>query len=143
MNDYRIEFTFLETCAAAYALLGVDDVGLLYLALDGSCRTCPGTRRTTLAAGRINGIYPEGTAPVGRTTLVHDVGHIFVIEVVESGKHRIGRSLAETAEGRILDYLAEILEVIQILHRTLALGNLFKYLLQTFVAYTARSALSA
>ena len=143
MNGYRIEFTFLQTCTAADTFLRVDDVCLLDLALDGSGRTCPGAGRTALAPVRIYGVDPEGAALVGRTALVHDVGHVLVVEVVDGREHGVGRCLAETAESGILDDLAEVLEIVQILHRTLALGDLVENLLQALVADTAGGALSA
>ena len=121
-------------------------MSLLDLALDGSCGTCPGTGCTALAPvgiDGIDGVDPEGTALVGGTALVHDVGHVLVVEVVDGREHGVGGCLAETAESGILDDLAEVLEVVQILHRTLALGNLVENLLETLVADTAGSALSA
>ena len=68
---------------------------------------------------------------------------IFVAEVPESGEHRIGSRLSQTAERIVLYIVAELFQLIQIRHVGLPLGDLCKDLQHTLGADPAGGTFAA
>ncbi len=79
----------------------------------------------------------------GRTLLVLNVCDIFVAEISEGRKHRVGRGLTESAERRALDECRQLLETIDVLHLAFTVGDLVENFEKSSRADTAGSALSA
>ena len=77
------------------------------------------------------------------TLLVNNVCDVLLAEELEGSKHGVGSSLTETAERVLLDVVAEVLELIDILESALTVGDLLKDLEKTSCTYTAGSALTA
>ena len=62
------------------------------------------------------------------TFLVHDVRNILVSEITKSRNNGVGSGLSKSAERVLLDVVAEVLELVDILESTLALDDLVKEL---------------
>ena len=85
----------------------------------------------------------QGLALPGRALVVADVGHVLVVEVVERGQHGVRGSLSQSAEGGVLDDLAQVLQRVEVFHRALALGDFVENLVQPLVTHPARRAFPA
>ena len=59
-----------------------------------------------------------------RTALLFDVSFVLVTEIAQGGENRVGSSLSQTAQGVLFYVVAELFQLIQILHGSGALGNL-------------------
>jgi hypothetical protein len=132
------ELTFFITGTTLDAFRLVDNVR--YFLVTGDCfgRTIAGAEGTSDALRLIDNIAFKGLALSCRTLFVYNVSAIFISEVLHCGKHRIGGCLAETAKSGIFDYLAEILEVLQVIQCAFALAYLFQSLVHALVADTTR-----
>ena len=104
-----------------------------------------GIRRTVLRAQmasdaqhRVDGIGQQSLALSRPAPAVPDVFQIFIVEMTESGQDRIRGSLAQTAEGSVLDHLPEGRERLEILFGASAIRYLVQRLQKPLVAYTAR-----
>ena len=79
----------------------------------------------------------------GAAGLLPDVLHVFVVEVVEGGEYRVGRSLPQSAEGGVLYHLPQGGEGLQVFLAATSFGYLVQYFQQALVADAARGAFSA
>jgi len=85
---------------AALDTLGcVDGMRLLHLAADGTHRTFLGAERTAAALIGKDHILNESLTYACRALLVLYVGNILIAEVTEGAENRIGRGLAQSAQG--------------------------------------------
>lgn len=83
------------------------------------------------------------TCIAGRGRSSPDVLHVFVVEVVEGGEYRVGRSLPQSAEGGVLYHLPQGGEGLQVFLAATSFGYLVQYFQQALVADAARGAFSA
>ena len=67
--------------------------------------------------------HEHGRADAGLAVLVADVRLVLVAEVADVGQHRVGRRLAEAAERRLLDRLAEVDEALDVALLALAVAD--------------------
>ena len=104
---------------------------------------CGRTAVQPLHLSAIDLVVQQRLADARRAALVHDVRHILVAEVAQGGQHRVGRRLAQAAQGVVLDVVAQLFQLVQILHGALALGDLVQHLQQTLGADAAGGALAA
>ena len=83
---------------------------------DGADRAVACAERAALALVRIDDVIREGLAGACRATMLGDVRNVLITVILECGKNRVRRCLAETA-GRILFHVvAELFQLIQIFH---------------------------
>ena len=82
-------------------------------------------------------IMKQGFADAGRAFLVHDMRDVLVPEEFEGGEHRIRGGLAQAAKGIRLDIMAQLLQLVDILQRAVALGDFVELLEQTLGAHPA------
>lgn len=75
--------------------------------------------------------------------MLGDVRNVLITVILECGKNRVRRCLAETAEGVFLNVVAELFELIDVFECALAACNLVEDLKQALRADTARGALAA
>ena len=114
-----------------------------YRADDGVVGTGAGAQSTSTALIRINVVGEKGFTYACRTPFFFDVSFILIAEIAQGRKHRVGGSLSQ-ATGRVFFYIiAELFQFIQILHGSLALGNLGQDLKNTFGTDTAGSTFAA
>ncbi len=92
-----LEFAGVGAGAADDALGLVDDMGLFLLAADGAHGAFFGAGRTALALGRVDARLGERLALAGRAMLVEHMRVVFVAEIAQGRKHRVGRRLAQAA----------------------------------------------
>ena len=65
------------------------------------------------------------------------MSNVLIAEELKSSKHGVGSCLTETAEGILLDVVAELLESVDILERSLTVGDLLKELEKSSCTDTA------
>ncbi len=71
-----------------------------------------------------HGIGDQLATDAGRAFLVADMCEVFVTEIAKCRQQRIRAGLAQTAERADNDHLGELLDLVQILHRSLCLRRL-------------------
>ncbi len=69
-------------------------------------------------------IMKQGFADAGRAFLIHDMRDVLVPEEFEGGEYGIRSGLAQSAKGIRLDIMAQLLQLVDILQRAVALGDL-------------------
>ena len=116
---------------------------LLDLAGDRADRAVPGAERAALALVRIDHVLEELRAYAGGAALVLHVRDVLIPEILHRGEHGVRRGLAESAHCVLLDVMAEILHLVEVFERAVALDDLGEHLIQTAGADPARRALSA
>jgi hypothetical protein len=92
---------------------------------------------------RLKALLESEGIEAGRTFFIHHMGNIFIPEITQGGKHRIGRSLSQATQGIFLDVISQFLQLIQVFQRSLALGDLIQDLIHTSCSDTAGRTFSA
>jgi len=139
VSFYRTEAAARHAGAALDALAGIDLICFLArYAADAADRAVSCAHGTFAALVRVDGIRQQSFADSGRAALFLDVRLILIAEILQCGQDRVRRRLAKAAERGILDLMAELLHLIQHVHRAFALGDLGQHLQQTLGADTAR-----
>ena len=96
---------------------------------DGADRAVACAERAALALVRIDDVIREGLAGTCRATMLGDVRNVLITVILECGKNRVRRCLAETAEGVFLNVVAELFELIDVFECALAACYLVENLL--------------
>ena len=86
-------------------------MGLLDGAGDGAHRTVAGAQGAALALVCHNGVIGEGFAGPGGAAVLHHMSLVLIPVIFECGKHRVGRGLAQAAQGILLDVVAQLLHL--------------------------------
>ena len=110
---------------------------------DAACRATLGTHSASDTLVGIDVVLHEVLADVGGTLLVHDVCDVLIPEVGDCGVDRVRRGLTQGAEGVRLDRVGQLLELVQVLHGSLAFGDAGEDLKHALGSDAARCALSA
>ena len=137
------EFTLLHAGAALDTLLRINDVRVLDRADDGVVGAVPCAQGTALTLIRINVVGEECFTYAGRAAFLLNMGLVFVTEEPQGGKHRVGSRLSKSAEGIVLNVIAELLQFVQIFHGSLTLGDLGQDLQHTSGTDAAGSTFAA
>ena len=150
LNGNSAELAVADTGAALDALGGVDDHGGELVAggdVVGAEDGVDGAALGALAAADallgVDDVAHQLLADAGAALLVDHVLHVLVPEVVEGGEDRVGRGLAEAAEGAVLDDGGQVAQGVEVVHGAGAVGDLLKQLAEALVADTAGGALAA
>lgn len=93
-----VKLTVLDTSAALYTLILVDDMRNLYGAFDSANGTISCTLCTALTEILYYGERKEGLTYAGGTLFIHDMSNIFIFKIHKSGENRIRCRLSESAE---------------------------------------------
>ena len=144
------ELTSGKAGTALDALHGIDGQSRLLLAGsdviglgNGICGagSCAHTAANALVLG--DHIAHQVLADLCRAFLVHHMGNVLIPEVGHGGNNGIGSGLTQGTQRTGLDQIADLLQLVQILQGTLALGDLGEDLQHTAGADTAGGALTA
>ena len=138
-----LEFAFFLAGAALDALGGVDEMRFLAFALDGIDGAIAGAEGAADAELRVDVVGQQGFALPCRTLVVADVGDVFVIEVFQGREHGVRGGLPQSAERRVLDDVAQVAQVLQVLHGAFALGDAGEDFQEALVADAAGGAFPA
>ena len=110
-----MDWTFGSTGTADHTGIGINAVGLAPLTADGSSGTDP-YARTAANAGRsidlIRGTH--ACTDIGWTSLLLDMGLLFISEIVQGAQDRVRRRASQLAEGCLSDVTAQVLQELQI-----------------------------
>ena len=104
---------------------------LLNLTRDSSGRA---VSRAESTAAALFGIYHYAGklfAMAGRAALFIDVSLVFIAEIAEGGKHRVGSRLAKTAKSGGLYGVCKLLQLFYIAVLAAAVGDALQYLFRT------------
>ncbi len=150
LNRDCTEFTVVDASTALDALGAVDNHRSQLVAGGGVVGTADSLDRASLGALAaadallaVDDIAHKFLADTGTALLVDHVLHILVPEVVESRQNRVRRGLAKAAQGGVLDNGGQVAQLLEVIHRAAAVGDLLKDFAQTLVADTAGRALAA
>lgn len=106
-------------------------------------RASPFTGSAAVALVGQNTVFNQGCASPGRTAVLFDVSLVFIAEIAQGGRDRVGSCLAETAKGTVPDDTAQKLKSLDVLHLALAIADLLEYLKHPLGAFPAGCALAA
>ena len=105
--------------------------------------SCP-RRRGWSREWETQGQRPEGAGRgAGGAFLVTHVGDVFIAEVAQRGEDGVRGGLAESAQGRQLDVVRQVLKLLQILRFAFASRDPVEDLVESLGSLTARYALAA
>ncbi len=106
-------------------------------------RAGPGASRTANALVGDNGELEQALADPGRALFVDHMGLVFVVEMVDCTQYGVRRGLAEAAQRGVLNNLAQLLKLFQIIHFCFAFCDPGENFIKTLVADPAGRALAA
>ena len=115
---YGIKVALVDAETAECATLGVNGVFLVWQKWDGICRTAPGALGATDAVVGDS----EGNHVLARTSATNALHmfFVFVPEMAQSGQNGVGSRLSQSAERGFLHMVGQLLEQVDVLHRSLA-----------------------
>src|SRR5690554_5920446 len=138
-----IKLAFIHAATALDALILMNKVGLLPCSGYGVDRADPDTGHAADTIFVVNHIIEQVSALARPALLINRMLPVLLREVVQRGEDRIGRSLSQSTQRCILDYIGEVVELLQILAGPLSVTDPLQDLVETSVPDTARGTLSA
>jgi hypothetical protein len=143
LNTNGIERAFFDAFITADADIGIDVMRFAFFAGDGVYRATPFAGSTTHAQFFVDNVVEQIFTMAGTTFFLDHMFVVFVVKILQSGKHRVGRGLSQTAKSSVFNYIAEIFQFIQVFHYPFALGDSFQNFIQAFIADPARGTFTA